>query len=201
MSSGALHHSKEIFKFNEHNDPIVREIISKYPEGRQASAVIPLLDLGQRQNDGWISSAVIEEVANILSMPVIKVYEVASFYSMFNFKPVGKNFVQVCGTTPCWLRGASDIIEICKKKIGDKGVVTSDGNLSWNEVECLGACANAPMIQINDHYYEDLTKESFERLLDDISSGKKIRVGSQAGRQGSSPNIMQKDFNQTTTES
>lgn len=199
--SGALHHSKDAFEFSDYNKPIVHEIINRYPEGRQASAVIPLLDLAQRQNNGWIDSAIIEEVANILSMPVMKVYEVASFYSMFNFKPVGRNFVQVCGTTPCWLRGSADIIDICKKKIGEKGNVTSDGNFSWNEVECLGACANAPMVQINDIYYEDLNKENFEKLLDDIASGKKVRVGPQSGRQGSSPNIMQKDFNQTTAES
>ena len=176
------------FSFTEENMKQVRWHISKYPEGRQASAVIPLLDIAQRQNSGWVSQAVIETVAEILQMPSIRVHEVATFYTMFNLKPVGKYHVQICGTTPCMLRGAEDIRGACENHLKIKvGQTTSDNNFTLSEVECLGACANAPMIQINDDYYEDLTTESMVQLLDDLAAGKQVKVGSQIGRNCSEP--------------
>ncbi|PCJ25253.1 MAG: NADH-quinone oxidoreductase subunit NuoE [Rickettsiales bacterium] len=147
----------EVFSFNKENLKKAQEIIAKYPEGRQKSAMLPLLDLAQRQNDGWLSVAAIECVANHISEPYIRAYEVASFYSMYNLKPVGKYHIQVCGTTPCMLRGAEDIMKSCEKHALAKcGENSKDGLFTVSEVECLGACVNAPMIQINDDYYEDL---------------------------------------------
>lgn len=176
------------FKFSKDNLEKSKEIIAKYPVGKQRSAILPLLDLAQRQNGGWLSVEVMNYVGDILELPAIKVYEVATFYSMFNLKPVGKNLIQVCRTTPCWLRGSDKITDACKDKlnIGLKET-TADGNFTLVEVECLGACVNAPMVQINDDYFEDLTADSMVKIIDDLAAGKKIKVGSQVGRQCSAP--------------
>ena len=149
------------FEFTPANMAWLEEQIAKYPPGRQASAVIPALWRAQKQHDYWLPRKAIEKVADILGMPYIRVLEVATFYTMFNLSPVGKFFVQLCGTTPCMLRGSDALIEICEQRIGHQGHVTADGLFSWLEVECLGACCNAPMVQINDDYYEDLTPETF----------------------------------------
>ena len=174
------------FSFTSENLARAQKIISHYPVGKQASAVLPLLDLAQRQSGNWLPQAALDGVADFLSMPRIDVYEVASFYSMFNLKPVGENLVQVCTTTPCWLRGSDGIMGACKNKLGiGAGETTADGKFTLVEVECLGACVNAPMVQINDDYYEDLTTEGIEKLIDSIKAGKKPDVGSQTGRRGS----------------
>jgi NADH-quinone oxidoreductase subunit E len=175
------------FAFSKDNIAFAETVIARYPEGRQASAVIPLLWRAQEQHDYWLPKAAIETVAQMLGMPVIRVLEVATFYSMFNLAPVGTYFVQVCGTTPCRLSGAEKIIDVCKAKIGEERHVRADGKFSWLEVECLGACCNAPMVQINNDYYEDLTEENFAKLLDDITAGKKVKIGSQTGRKTSEP--------------
>jgi NADH-quinone oxidoreductase subunit E len=177
----------ESFKFTAENARWAKDQIKKYPEGKQASAVIPLLWRAQKQNDGWVSEPAIRHVADMLDMAYIRVYEIATFYTMFNLKPVGKHYVQLCGTTPCWLRGADDLKAVCRKRIGAQGEVTGDGEFSWIEVECLGACVNAPMVQINDDYYEDLTAESFEKLLDDLQAGRPVTPGPQTSRQTSAP--------------
>jgi NADH-quinone oxidoreductase subunit E len=161
--------------------------ISKYPPGRQQSAVIPILWLVQKQ-EGWVSEPALRAVAELLGMPVIRVFEVATFYTMFMLEPVGTHaLVQVCGTTPCALRGANELMAHCKKRIGPKDHVSADGKFYWQEVECLGACSNAPMAAINDYYYEDLTVESFDKLLDEFAAGRTPPPGSAIGRQGSAP--------------
>lgn len=177
----------EAFAFSPENLDWARQQIAKYPEGRQASAVIPLLWQAQKQNGGWLSEPAIRYVAELLDMPYIRVYEVATFYTMFALSPVGEHFVQLCGTTPCWLRGADDLKDVCRRKIGEQGQVTDDGKLSWLEVECLGACVNAPMVQINEDYFEDLTAETFEKLLDDLVAGRPVTPGPQIDRQTSAP--------------
>ena len=171
------------FAFTPENLERAKRIVARYPEGRQQSAVIPLLDLGQRQNQNHCSPAVIEYVAEFLGMPPIRVYEVASFYSMFNKRPVGRYLVQVCRTTPCWLRGSDDLTQAVKDFAHiEKGETSADGLFTLVEVECLGACANAPMAQINDDYYEDLTAESMKALLTALKEGKEPPKGSQTGR-------------------
>lgn len=161
--------------------------IANFPAGKQQSAVVPILWLVQKQ-EGWVSEPAIRAVAELLGMPVIRVLEVATFYTMFMLEPVGSHaLVQVCGTTPCQVRGAEAIMAVCKKKIGAKDHLSADGKFYWQEVECMGACANAPMAAINDYYYEDLTPESFEKLLDDFAAGKKPKPGSAIGRRGSAP--------------
>lgn len=176
------------FSFNKQNMTRSREIIAKYPKGKEQSALIPLLDLAQRQNGGWLSRACIEYIASTLNLAPIRVYEVATFYTMFNLKPVGKFHVQICGTTPCWLRGAEELLKVCKEEYNlCPGQTSEDGVFTINEVECLGACVNAPMVQINDNYYEDLTSENFRTLLQKLVSGEKVKVGSQLGRLGSAP--------------
>ena len=176
------------FAFNEENRKRAETIIARYPEGRQQSAVIPLLDIAQRQNGGWLSESAIAHVAEVLDMAPIRVHEVVSFYTMFYTKPVGRHLIQVCRTTPCWLRGSDDLTRACLEKLGTRiGEVSADGKFSVMEVECLGACANAPMVQINDDYYEDLTPESLLRVLDALAAEREIDVGSQSGRQGSAP--------------
>ncbi len=172
------------FVFSQENIAKITEILKKYPDDRKASAVLPLLDLAQRQNSGWLNHGAIAEVASLLSMPEMRVYEVASFYTMFNLKPVGKYHVQVCGTIPCALRGAEEIIKTCQDKLNiPLGQTTADGTFSLSEVECLGACVNAPMMQINDDFFEDLTTESVEQIFDDLKLGKLPKSGSQTGRQ------------------
>jgi NADH-quinone oxidoreductase subunit E len=175
------------FAFTPENEAWTNEIIKKYPEGRQASAVISLLWRAQKQNDYWLPRPAIEAVAQKLGMAYIRVLEIATFYTMFNLSPVGKHFIQLCGTTPCLLAGSDGIKAVLKARIGEPGVVTPDGNFSWTEVECLGACCNAPMAQINDDYYEDLTPENFSKLLDDLVVGRPAHIGSQTGRATSEP--------------
>ncbi|EJW10820.1 NADH-ubiquinone oxidoreductase chain E [Rhodovulum sp. PH10] len=175
------------FAFTGDNLDWAKGQIAKYPEGRQASAVIPLLWRAQEQAGGWVPQKAIEHVADLLGMAYIRVLEVATFYTMFNLEPVGKHHVQLCGTTPCVLRGADALKKVCKEKIGEEHHVTADGKLSWTEVECLGACVNAPMAQIGYDYYEDLTPENFAKLLDDLAAGRQVATGSQIGRQCSAP--------------
>jgi NADH-quinone oxidoreductase subunit E len=176
------------FAFTEDNAKRAAAAIAHYPEGRQASAVMALLDLAQRQNDGWLSAQAMEYVANYLEMAPIRVHEVVSFYTMYNTKPVGKHLVQVCRTTPCWLRGAAGLTDTCRDKLGiGLGETTEDGQFTLVEVECLGACANAPMVQIGDDYYEDLSPERLSQLLDDLKAGKEVAAGPQTGRQSSMP--------------
>jgi len=176
------------FAFTPENLERAKRYMAKYPLGRQSSAVLALLDVAQRQNGGWLPRAAMDHVAGLLDMAPIRVYEVATFYTMFNLKPVGQYHLQVCRTTPCWLRGADDLTETCKKKlgIGLKGR-TADGKFSLIEVECLGACVNAPVVQINDDFYEDLDPQKLEALLDALARGEKPPIGSQIGRQGSAP--------------
>jgi NADH-quinone oxidoreductase subunit E len=175
------------FAFTAENRAWADKQIAKYPEGRQQSAVIPLLWRAQEQAGGWLPQKAIEHVAEILGMANIRVLEVASFYTMFNLVPVGKFHVQMCGTTPCMLRGAEKLIDICHHRIGEQMHVTADGKFSWVEVECLGACVNAPMAQINYDYYEDLTPESFEKILDEMAAGRTPKPGPQISRQLSAP--------------
>jgi NADH-quinone oxidoreductase subunit E len=175
------------FFFTVENLDWAKGQIAKYPEGRQASAVIPILWRAQEQSDGWLPEKAIEHVAHLLGMPKIRVLEIATFYTMFNLEPVGKFHVQLCGTTPCVLRGADKLLKLCHDKIGEQQHVTADGKLSWIEVECLGACVNAPAAQINYDYYEDLTPESLTRILDDLAAGKEVKPGPQVDRQLSAP--------------
>ncbi|MDP2261094.1 MAG: NADH-quinone oxidoreductase subunit NuoE [Caulobacter sp.] len=161
--------------------------IAKYPAERRQSAVIPILWLVQKQ-EGWVSEPAIRAIAELLGMPVIRVLEVATFYTMFQLEPVGKvAFVQLCGTTPCMLCGANDLKTVLKEKIGPKNHISADGKFSWEEVECLGACSNAPMAAINDYYYEDLTAETLGQILDDFAAGKSPKPGSYVGRGASEP--------------
>jgi NADH-quinone oxidoreductase subunit E len=175
------------FAFTPENLAWAKREITKYPEGRQASAVIPLLWRAQEQADGWLPEPAIRYVADMLGMPYIRALEVATFYTMFNLEPVGKYLVQLCGTTPCMLRGAEDIKKVCRRRIGEQEHVSADGKFSWREVECLGACVNAPMVQVNYDYYEDLTPENFEKLLDNLAAEKNPKPGPQIDRQFSAP--------------
>lgn len=178
----------EGFAFNAENQKWAKQTIAKYPEGRQQSAVIPLLMRAQDQ-DGWVTKRCIEHVADMLEMPYIRVLEVATFYTQFQLKPVGtKAHIQVCGTTPCMLRGSEELIKVCKSKINEKPFETNkDGTLSWEEVECLGACVNAPMVMVFKDTYEDLTAERFEEMIDEFEAGKDVKVGTQIDRQFSAP--------------
>lgn len=161
--------------------------IAKYPAERRQSAVIPILWLVQKQ-EGWVSEPAIRAIGEMLGMPFIRVLEVATFYTMFMLEPVGKTaLIQVYGTTPCMLRGAGDLMRVCKEKIGPKDHLSADGGFTWQEVECLGACSNAPMAQINDYYFEDLTAESMAQIIDDFKAGKTPQPGSYAGRRTSEP--------------
>ncbi len=180
--------AENLFRFTPENLKKIEASTSKYPEGKQKSAVIAVLDIAQRQNGNWLSIDAMNAVAEILKMPYIKVYEVATFYTMFNLKPVGKHLIQLCRTTPCWLRGSDKLKDLCKDKLGiGKGETSADGQFTFMEVECLGACVNAPMVQINDDYYEDLNVENFSSLLDDLKAGKKPKIGPQINRQNSAP--------------
>ncbi len=176
------------FEFNKKNLEEVQKIIKNYPNGKQQSAVMSLLYLAQKQNNNWIPLIAMKYIAKLLNMPYIKVYEVATFYSMYNLSPVGKFFIQVCTTTPCMIRGAYDIVNVCKEKISDKEKeLSKDKTCSWMEVECLGACINAPMMQINDDYYEDLDKAKTEKIINQIQRGEKPLPGSYRGRKNSEP--------------
>ena len=177
----------ENFEFNSSSLEAAKIIISKYPKGKQQSAVMALLYIAQKQNNNWIPLVAMKYIAKFLDMPYIKVYEVATFYSMYNLSPVGKYFVQVCTTTPCMIRGAYKLVEACKEKISDKESELNNKNCSWMEVECLGACVNAPMMQINDDYYEDLDKEKTLKILDQILKGETPKPGSYRGRANNAP--------------
>ncbi len=187
----------ESFAFTAKYQKAIKDVLSRYPEGRQQSGVMPLLDLAQRQvaeegakanppYGGWISRAAMDVIADMLGMAPVKVYEVASFYSMYNLAPVGKYLVQICTTTPCWLCGSDDVVKTCKDELGiGMGETTKDGKFTIMEVECLGACVNAPMVQINDDYYEDLTSETMKEILGLLSEDMKPNIGSQKGRKAS----------------
>src|SRR5918993_1575407 len=175
------------FAFSPENEAYADQQIAKYPPGRQASAIIAILGKAQEQAGGWLPRKAIEVVAAKLDMPVIRVMEVATFYTMFNLEPVGKYFIQFCGTTPCMLRGAGDIKKVLESRFGEQNHVTADGLFTWLEVECLGACCNAPMAQINKDYYEDLTPEILDKLLDDLAAGREVKPGPQQGRRASEP--------------
>ena len=178
----------ENFEFNSSSLEAANNIISKYPKGKQQSAVMALLYIAQRQNNNWIPLAAMKYIAKLLDMPYIKVYEVATFYSMYNLSPVGKYFVQVCTTTPCMIRGAYKLVEACKEKISEnESELSNDKTCSWMEVEYLGACVNAPMMQINDDYYEDLNKEKAIKIFNQILNGEKPKPGSYRGRVNNEP--------------
>ena len=178
----------EKFEWSKENFSKINIIINKYPPGREQSAVIPLLDLAQRQNKGWLSKNSLEKVAETLSMSYVRVLEVATFYSMFNLQPIGENFVQICRTTPCWLRGSDKLLDVAREVSEiNIGETSADNKFTIVEVECLGACCNAPMVQINDDYYEDLDEENFRKILIDLKNNKLINKGSQIGRQTSHP--------------
>ena len=178
----------ETFEFNTSSLEEANKIVSKYPKGKQQSAVMALLYIAQKQNDNWIPLSAMKYIAKFLDMPYIKVYEVATFYSMYNLSPVGKYFIQVCTTTPCMIRGANKLVEACKEKISEKENMLSNNNsCSWMEVECLGACVNAPMLQINDQYYEDLDKEKTLEIFDKILNGETPKPGSYRGRINTEP--------------
>ena len=176
------------FTFNKESQKLAKIALAKYPEDRKYSAVMPFLDIAQRQNNNWLSQDCIEYVATQLEMPFIKVWELVTFYAMYNTEPVGKNFVQVCTTTPCWLRGSENVVKACKEIISENPKeVSSDNLFSWMEVECLGACVNATMMQIKDDYYEDLDKEKTLKILDKILNGETPKPGSYRGRINNEP--------------
>ena len=181
------------FAFSQETMDKTQWWLTKYPADRRQSAVIPVLWLVQKQ-EGWVSEPAIRAIAELLGMAYIRVLEVATFYTMFMLEPVGSSaLIQVCGTTPCMLRGSGELMKVCKDRIGPKQTLSADGKFYWEEVECLGACSNAPMAAINDYYYEDLTPESFEAILDDFAAGKGPKPGSSIGRRGAAP-----DGGQTT---
>ncbi len=176
------------FQFSENSLKAANQIVKNYPKGKQQSAVMALLYIAQRQHDNWIPLSAMKYVAKFLKMPYIKVYEVATFYSMYNLSPVGEYFIQVCTTTPCMIRGAYKLVDACKEKISEnENTLSKNGKCSWMEVECLGACVNAPMMQINEDYFEDLDKEKTLKILDKILKGEKPKPGSYRGRINNEP--------------
>lgn len=182
----------ETYELSDEARQKIQAWTKKYPEGRQRSALIPALWIAQKDYKGWLPEAALREIGDMLGMPYIRVYEVATFYTMFKLVPIGTFHIQLCGTTPCWLRGSDDLKEVLARRIGPKGATSENGRLSWEVVECLGACANAPMAQISDNkgrddYFEDLTAESLEALLDQMVSGRPYRAGPQNSRGGSEP--------------
>ena len=189
MSVKKIHKEQpETFKFNDKSMEAANKIVSNYPDGKQQSAVMALLYIAQRQNDNWIPLQAMKYIAKFLDMPYIKVYEVATFYSMYNLSPVGKYFFQVCTTTPCMLRGAYDLVKVCKNKISEKeNVLSDDGKISWMEVECLGACVNAPMMQVNEDYYEDLNEKKLLEIIETIYQNQNPKPGSYSGRINTEP--------------
>ena len=176
----------ETFSFSKKDNELIDKIIKNYPKDRKQSAVVPSLYIAQKRAGGWLPEKAISKVAEILEMPRMRVLEIATFYSMFDLKPTGDHFIQVCGTTPCWLRGSDKIKKACVELVGKEGEVSSD-SISWLEVECLGACVNAPAVQINEDYYEDLNYENMIDLINNIKKKKAIKVGSQIGRVSSEP--------------
>jgi len=180
--------SKAKFEFNEQNKNRAAVIMKNYPDGHERAAVIPLLDLAQRQNGGWLPIAAMHHVAEVIGMPRMRVYEVATFYTMFIRNPVGKYHLQLCTTTPCWLRGSDEILKVIKDNLGiEVGHTTKDKMFTLSEVECLGACVNAPMIQVNDDYYEDLTEKDMNEILEDLKAGKQPARGPRSGRFAAEP--------------
>lgn len=187
MSTRRLHHEQpQSFAFHASSLESVRFWLAKYPADRQRSAVIPLLWLVQKQ-EGWVSEPAIRVLAQMLDMPLVRVLEVATFYTMFHLHPVGRHHLQVCGTTPCMLRGSEALKDVCYRRIGAKHAPTADGLLSWEEVECLGACVNAPVVAIDDYYHEDLTPEALEERIDALQRGEVVPPGSAIGRSASAP--------------
>jgi len=181
------------FEFNSSSLEVANSMVAKYPKGKQQSAVMALLYIAQKQNNNWIPLAAMKYIAKFLDMPYIKVYEVATFYSMYNLSPVGKYFIQVCTTTPCMIRGAYKLVDVCKKKISkNENNISKDGKSSWTEVECLGACVNAPMIQINEDYFEDLDPEKLNNIIDKIKDDVTLKPGSYRGRTNSEPENIRK---------
>ncbi len=189
MSETARHNGQPAsFAFTAENRGKAKEFLAKYPSDRQASAVMPLLDLAQRQNDGWLPRAAMDHVAEMLAMPPIRVYEVASFYTMFNLEPMGRHHVQVCTNLSCWLRGSEAVVTACRDTLGvDFGETTEDGDFSLSEVECMGACVNAPMMRIDDDSYEDLDETSTRNVLSLMKGGGSPKPGPQSGRRGCEP--------------
>ena len=189
MSLKKIHDQQpEFFNFTEENKNAAEKILKKYPNDRKKSAVMPFLYLAQNQNENWIPLAAMKYIAKYLEMPYIKVYEVATFYTMYNLAPVGKYFVQVCTTSPCLIRGANKVVKICKEKISrDENTLSENKLCSWLEVECLGACVNAPMMQINHDYYEDLDEESTVKIIDSLLEDKPIKSKSFRNRISSAP--------------
>lgn len=184
--------TQQSFAFTPENQAKAEEIIARYPNGKQQSALLPLLAIAQQQNDNWLPKSAMDYIAEMLDMVPVRVYEVASFYTMYNLKPVGKHFVQLCTTTPCWLRGSDAIVEACEKHLKIRsGETTPNGEFTLQEVECLGACVNAPMVQVTndkgDNYYEDLTPDSVVKLLDSLSRGEQPKTGPQSDRKASEP--------------
>ena len=176
------------FKFSNENLKKAEEILKRYPKKNKKSAVMPFLYLAQKQNDNWIPLSAMKYIANFLEMPYISVYEVATFYTMYNLAPVGKHFIQVCTTTPCLIRGAGKIVKLCKEKISpNENQISKNGSCSWMEVECLGACVSAPMIQVNENYYEDLNEKSASEILDSLMMDKPLKPGSYTGRKNTAP--------------
>lgn len=187
-----LQAEESAFAFNDEKRAEAHRIVARYPQGKQQSALLPLLALAQRQNGGWLPRSALEHIAGLLGMPPVRVYEVASFYTMYNLQPVGRHVVNVCTTTPCWLRGSDAIVAACESRLGiGLGQTTPDGQFSLREVECLGACVNAPMCQIQneagEYYYEDLTAESAAALIDTLARGEQPQPGPQSGRRSSEP--------------
>ena len=189
MSLKKVHNKQpENFKFTDENLKNMSEILKRYPSKNKKSAVMPLLYLAQKQNENWIPLAAMKYIGKLLDIPYISVYEVATFYTMYNLSPVGKHFIQVCTTTPCLIRGADKIVKLCKEKISqNENEISKNGNCSWTEVECLGACVSAPMIQINENYYEDLNEQNTKEILDSILNDKPLKPGSYRGRKNTSP--------------
>tara|TARA_B110000444_G_C18620734_1_gene492033 strand:+ start:28 stop:633 length:606 start_codon:yes stop_codon:yes gene_type:complete len=189
MSLKKVHSEQPMtFKFTDENLIIAKNILKKYPNKNKKSAVMPFLFLAQKQNNNWIPLEAMKYIGKYLSMPYISVYEVATFYTMYNLSPVGKYFVQVCTTSPCMIRGADKLVKVCKEKISnDENQISKNGNCSWLEVECLGACVNAPMMQINNDYYEDLDEHNTRKIIDSLLDDKPLQPGSYRGRKNTSP--------------
>jgi|TARA_A100001011_G_C14201793_1_gene795991 NADH-quinone oxidoreductase E subunit len=189
MSLKKIHDKQpESFDFSKKNLDVLNNILKKYPAGRKKSAVMPLLYLAQRQNDNWIPLSAMKKIAKYLEVPYIKIYEIATFYTMYNLAPVGKYHIQVCTTSPCLIRGAEKIVKACKEKISpNQNEISKNGNCSWTEVECLGACVSAPMMQVNEDYYEDLDEKNTKEILDSFIKDKPLKPGSFRGRKNTSP--------------